>query len=284
MEKKISALKHVPYDNFEVYHPDGTLMFFCSQRKLNWYLKRDLGVMLDDKRLQLTFIPGGYGDPLTILDGRTNICVIDGSTENLTKHHAVPSQYRKHFELKYKDKNSCDIVVLNRENHDKYELEADVFKEQLVQDYINSEDIELKHVWYTAKAYHNTLSKHYDKLPATKQIYLTLKLEGLLDNYDFDVKEFDKSNSPYNDLHNKMIVNKIGIERLIILWKLHFIKHAQPKFLPDWWTPNTIKILEKKLQKNEPKSQLKIYDMFQDSELVELIKKYNLYETACLYK
>ena len=56
MGEKISALKHAPYDNYEVYHPDGTLMFFCSQRKLNWYLKRDLAIILGPKKIQLTFM------------------------------------------------------------------------------------------------------------------------------------------------------------------------------------------------------------------------------------
>ena len=31
-------LNRIPYDNYKIYHPDGTLMCFCSGKKAKWYI------------------------------------------------------------------------------------------------------------------------------------------------------------------------------------------------------------------------------------------------------
>jgi hypothetical protein len=281
--ENITCLKHKPYDNFKVYHPDGTLMFFCSHRKVNWYVKNNLGIFLNDKELKLTFIPGGYGDPISILKGRSNACVVNNSINDLTKHHVVPTQFRKHFKLKYKDKNSFDLCVLNRKIHDEYELHANEFKDILLTDIINIDDIDINISWYTAKTIYNTIIKHFDKIPPSKQVYLQLKFDGLCDKYNFDIDKFKNEFSPYSTNNNKKIIKQVGTENLIVLWKLHFLKYAQPKFLPDWWKPNLLKIINRTTSKNICKTELKEIDMVKNKKLFKLILKYNLDEIASLY-
>lgn len=283
MGNSISALLHMPYDNYKVYHPDDTLMFYCSKRKADWYLKRNLAEYIGDNMIKLLFTPGGYGDPLTILEGRTNTCVVDNSSTNLTKHHVVPSQFRKHFPLEYKDKNSCDIAVMSRKNHDKYEIDADKFKQRLFDDFIVDINKEINSAWYTAKSMYRTITYHYDKLPATKQIYFQMKYDGLVERYGFKEEDFVNIYSPYSSDNNKHIVENVGIENLIILCKLHFLKYAKPKYLPEWWKPNMIKIITRKEGVNHQKSELKMVDMFADQNLLQLIIKYDLYEIASLH-
>src|SRR3990172_8443475 len=89
-----SALKKVPYDNYKIYHPDGSLMCFSSKKKAMWYLKNDLAKVMDgdEFKIQLTFTPKGYGDSAELLIGRQNCCVISGDVSNLSKHHVIPSQ------------------------------------------------------------------------------------------------------------------------------------------------------------------------------------------------
>lgn len=266
----------LPYENYKVFHPDGTLMFFCAQKKVNWYLKRNLAKYISDKEIQLTFEPGGYGDPVSILEGRDNICVVSGDTTELTRHHVIPSQFRKHFELKYKDKNSCDIVTITRDLHNDYELHADVLKQKFIDEFIDETNKEINVVWYTAKTYYNTIKKHYHKLPPSKQIYLTMRLEGLIEKYNFNENDFVYPYSPYSDDINKLIVDAIGIENMIILWKYHFIKYAKPKHLPTWWKPNLIKVIHKHSSLKLQKSELIEVDIEKNNELKELLIKYDV--------
>lgn len=278
--KNNASLVRTPYDNYKMIHPDGTLMCFCSKKKAKWYETRGLAT-LNGYNVHLSFIPNGYGDPSIILEGRENCCVISGETNFLTKHHVIPTQYRKFFSNKYKDKNSSDLVVLTRKMHDKYELTANVFKDKLYLDYISVDLINRFYEISEAKSLYRTLSKHLDKIPATKQIYMQMKLEGILERTNLSTENLEDINfDPYENT-NKMIVSKIGEINLIILWKLHFIKYGKPKHMPNWWKPNLIKIIKSKKDLSE-KSELIEVDM-QEEKLLQLIIKYDLYETAKLY-
>ena len=53
--------KNLNAENWEVYHPDGTHMFTCGEKKATWYLERDLAKRTADGRIQLTFEPKGNG-------------------------------------------------------------------------------------------------------------------------------------------------------------------------------------------------------------------------------
>jgi len=269
-----NALIRAPYDNFKIFHPDGTLMCFCSRKKANWYIKKDLAYLQNEFEIRLKFTPKGYGDPLEILIGRKNICVIKGSSLNLTKHHVVPTQYRQHFDSIYKDKNSCDLVVLCRNEHDKYEDLANVFKTQLYNDYIDDTHKEINSAWFEAKAIYNCINNHYDKLPPDRQVFMICRLEGLIKEWKFTDEQLKARFLVGNNDYNKIIVNKIGMINLTILWKLHFLKYGKPKFLPKWWRPNLIKVINKgSIQHKTELIEINIQD---DPKLVELIKKYNL--------
>ena len=46
----------------------------------------------------------------------------------LTKHHIVPYMYSKWLPIEYKSHNSHDIVLLTRDEHYRYEIEATKLK------------------------------------------------------------------------------------------------------------------------------------------------------------
>lgn len=275
-----NALIRVPYDNYKIFHPDGTLMCFCSKKKANWYLKNNLAILKDDNNIILTFTPKGYGDPEEILIGRKNCCVITGNTTNLTKHHVVPTQYRQHFDSSYKDKNSCDLVVLCRDKHDEYEEIANDFKMQLHDDYVDDSFLEMNKAWIEAKSIFNCINNYYNRLPHDRQVYMTCRLDGLRKRWKFTDSELKNSAYLGSVERNRVIVNKIGIVNMIVLWKLHFIKYGKPQFLPHWWKPNLVKIVNKNI--HDKKTDLQEVDMT-EPELLALIKKYDLYGTASLY-
>lgn len=270
------TIKNVPYSNFKLYHPDGSLMCYCSKKRANWYLNRDLANLKNTDEVHLKFVPNGYGDPDEILEPRQNVCVVSGDTIDLSKHHVVPTQYRKYFDLKYKDKNSCDIVLLTRTIHNDYEKEADKLKMQLENDYGDETSMEYDRHWNECSSIYFILKNHFTDLPPSKQIYFKLRYDGLIDKYKFDEESFNSKTSNYLFINNKLVVDKIKTEYLIIIWKLHFLKYTKTKYLPDWWKPNMIKII--KLQNAD----IVYYDL-NDKELVKLLKRYDLYDFSRAY-
>jgi hypothetical protein len=275
-----NALVREPYDNFRIFHPDGTLMCFCSKKKANWYLKKTndegipLGVKVNERDIHLQFEPKGYGDPPEILIGRSNCCVVSGDTEFLTKHHVVPTQYRQCFAREYKDKNSTDLVVLSRDIHDTYEAFATDFKNKLFKDFVDDDFKDIEFAWIDAKSMYNCLNRHYDSLPIDKQIIMTGRLAHLRQKFGFtDAQLKSKYLKDVYDF-NAVIVSRIGTVNLIVMWKYHFIKFGNPQFLPEWWKPNIVKIIHKE---NVTKNKTELFTVdVNEPKLKSLLIKYDL--------
>jgi hypothetical protein len=90
------------YDNCEIYSPDDKLLGHCNYDKFNWYLKKGLADLIEEKKLRLKFIPKDWKDYPPSLVKKENICVNCRTTEDLTKHHVIPRCYIKHFPLDIK--------------------------------------------------------------------------------------------------------------------------------------------------------------------------------------
>jgi hypothetical protein len=275
------------YGNYKMIHPNGELMCYCSTRRAKWYTDRDLAEYDEDNIVRLKFTPNGFGEPDILLEGRKNICVMSGVDNDLTKHHVVPTQYRKFFDYIYKDKNSLDIVLLNRDRHDDYEIIANDLKYQLENDFIKEhgdifeEENEKSKLFAEYKKYNSVLHNNL-KIPADKQIYMQMRLDGIGKKYNVGINEVLEYLQNINNAYSKYVVDYIGVEILIVLWKLHFIKFAKPKFLPNFWKPNMVKKIVNNAYIKEKKDVIYM-DMENNIELNTLIKKYDLYETAKLY-
>lgn len=232
-----------PYGNYKVYHPMGHLMFYCHKKKFNWYLKRDLAEVMggEEKSIQLNFEPKGLGEDPKFLTKRENICVVTGESEDLTKHHVIPTQYRQYFPFKYKAKNSGDVVVITREKHDEYEREADILKQKLVDTYITKKEISFNRDVIGISRMLSTINNWGSEIPKEsidnmyEEIHKMNKWEIDIDKiFDIEIEDF-----------SKLIVERCSsIEELIKLWKTHFVKYANPKYLPEWWDPNHVKIIK----------------------------------------
>jgi len=275
------CLESAPYENYSLFHPDGTLMCFCSAKRANWYLQRGLAEQIGPKSFGLTFEPRGYGDPNVILGNRENICVITGESNNLTKHHVVPTQFRKLFPNAYKDKNSMDLLLLTREAHNDYEQHATLFKHILYADFDFRRNSDKYREWREITKYVNALINHKHQIPPSIQVYMQMRIDGIRDRWNFTDAELQRGmESILFPDPIEQVINYLGVENMIVIWKLHFIKYGKPKFLPDWWKPNLIKIVTRGI--NPVKNDVISIDLNQP-KLVELLKKYELYETAQLY-
>src|SRR5690554_4979303 len=103
------------YENCKIISKSGQLIGYCGRSKLEWYLKKELGSLIDEKSVQLNFdpIPKNYQNfEIYESQERKNICVVCGLDKFLNKCHIVPLEFRKWFPLEKKSHKSHDILLL----------------------------------------------------------------------------------------------------------------------------------------------------------------------------
>ena len=136
------------YGNHHFYHNDGRFMFHNNDKKVKWYMDRDLATIISEetledgviiKHVQFKFVTKGSGhgeSQDSFYNGlKENRCVISGVDHDLTKHHIVPSMYRKHFPLAFKSHGQYhDVLLANVDSHDDYERHADELKDTIARE------------------------------------------------------------------------------------------------------------------------------------------------------
>jgi hypothetical protein len=259
-EKKI-------YGNCRVYHPDGSLMFLCLEKKTKWYTDRNLadvilkdpitGEDLQSLSIKLNFEPGGRGAGTTrigtdttgrsyYLSPKYNKCVVCGSEdlEDLTKHHVVPSEYRKYFPEDRKSRSSHDIVVICNKDHRQYEnMHATKLKKQLEKNAgassVTYRDVTMHYKVYNMALLMLDLDK-VNKIPADKIEYFLKEMKRLFGTDDpFEVAKTDihvKMKKQIDEEAKRVVENLEDIDDFIVMWREHFINHVKPKFMPEQWS------------------------------------------------
>lgn len=263
-------------ENWEVYHPNGTHMFTCGEKKAKWYLNRNLAKRTDDGKIILTFEPRGqgfYDDEIFGKTIREPICVVTGVDYDLQRHHIVPYCYRTYFPVKYKSKNHHDVVLINHEKHSEYEVEATIYKDEIAEKYgvktineLNSEytrklrevgrnNAILLNTLHSIFKTHHLISSEikFKKLKMISELsgiplknilkynYIQLyKLFTLVKKqHDEIIYKFKGDNRKLYD-HGYHVVRKLDteekIKEFVKLWRVHFIETMKPKFMPAGWS------------------------------------------------
>lgn len=216
---------------------DGKFLSHVDTRRMDWYLDRDLAVMLNDKDFQLTFQSKGDSERGEYYKLELqNCCVVCGSEDDFTKHHVVPHQYRKYFPDKYKSKSSFDVLCMCKTCHNEYELEADILKEELLK------------LWgletYTRDALRARKSLHalenYSEYIDTERKARMIGHVEMFFNDSFDnILDDEEINGNFDfEPATSIMLRRIGhenIEDFIRMWRKHFIKISKPRFLPQEW-------------------------------------------------
>jgi len=235
------------YGNWQVQSPDGILMFRCDEKKAMWYVKRNLGDIInnDPKIVKLTFTPNGLGNHQRSygLTEMLNICVVCGTNEFLTRHHVVPHCYRKYFPLEIKSHNFHDVLSVCVHCHDKYERKADNYKIQLsliYQSPINGEIVDNKDI-IKARKLANSLINFESVMPENRKVEIKNQIKDIL-----GIKKLHKSRLQKllnievkysNKTHGEIVVSKIDdIKGFMTSWRKHFIENNDCKFLPKDWS------------------------------------------------
>lgn len=234
------------YGNCQVLSPNNILMFRCDEKKANWYIKRNLGdiVSYDPLIIKLNFKPKGLGNHNKDwgLSEMLNKCVVCGEKEFLTKHHVVPSFYRRYFPLEVKSHKFHDILSVCVDCHERYERHADELKLEISIKYdapINGEVEKRKDVVkYIKMAF--TLLRNDINIPKER----IKELRGEIKNF-FGIKRLTNaklksivSNKPIlvRKTHGEMVVQKLeNLQDFVEMWRHHFVDKMKPKFLPKNW-------------------------------------------------
>ncbi|KAL2328352.1 hypothetical protein Fmac_021779 [Flemingia macrophylla] len=130
------SCKSPVYHNCRIYANDGRLLCYCDQRKLEWYLSRDLAKLVDEEppAIMLLFEPKGRpedeGNDFYI-QSKKNICVGCGEGNHYLRYRIIPSCYRVHFPEHLKSHRSHDIVLLCVDCHEVAHAAAEKYKRKI---------------------------------------------------------------------------------------------------------------------------------------------------------
>lgn len=260
--------------NWEVYHPiTGNHMFTTSRRRINNYLKKNLAVIIGEKKIQLTFIPNGEGfqpDEIFGLTARVNQCVVCASPDNLQRHHVVPYHYRKFMPIDYKSRNHHDVVLICRKHHEEYEMIAKSYKTEIARKYnvgtieeLNNAYIEnvverLRKKFKISKLL-STIINRFNEIPVNKIDVIGQELSTLVgfnvldknfDDLELILKKVNNSIAKEKEeviniddyFHGNAVVKQFktheDFEIFIRGWRQHFIDSMNPQFMPLGWSIN----------------------------------------------
>jgi hypothetical protein len=250
-DMKLNTRKTPIYGNCRILSPEGQLLCLCLPKKINWYLERNLGEIVEEDPLtiRLNFTPQGNwqnGDEYA-LNEKENKCVICNTEEDLTSHHIVPYCYRKFFPDEIKSHNSHDVVPICVKHHSEYEQNYAIkLKHYLATEYDAPIDVEfhdkadLRLVVKYAKLIHKKIStlpyrRKKDIISCIREYHGPYgRLNQIILLYSSVDLRQTKTES-----HGQIIVNKLietnKIQEFVEMWRSNFIETMQPKYMPKYW-------------------------------------------------
>lgn len=238
------------FDNCLIVAPDGVALSRCGIKKAQWYLDRNLATQIgnDPVTIQLHFEPSGRNgieDPL-LIDGKPNVCVVCGTTEDLTRHHIIPYCFIKHMKIEYKVDIIRDIFPLCKVCHNQYEQVSQEKRRIMAEQVFGVEIHGLPEGEYLkmrkAKAAALALVKYRDQIPSLRIQELESSIAEYLKKAEVTQEEIEM----VNDLDLESHPDYVNVTRTVAQgvrdysefaksWRKHFVETMHPKYMPDAW-------------------------------------------------
>jgi hypothetical protein len=247
----------VLYGNWEVQAPDGEILFHDGKKRVNWYLSRGLATIVGDKTIRLNFEPAGRRDQNDhySLTPKPNNCVVCNTIDLsvLTKHHIIPSEYRKFYPLEIKSRSSHDICPICREHHNQYEIEANELKQKIAEEYGYDLNRHLvKNDFHQAIKLSKILLNDMSHIPEDRinQIRTEFtKYSGITLLTDETILEFCKRNKDVKvRTHGDMVIEEVikqdKLFEFTVMWRQHFLDIMNPQYMPQYWNINRLLYFE----------------------------------------
>lgn len=235
------------YGNIEIYSPGNDLMFITNQKKLNFYLKKELAEKIGDKKYRLLFEPKGIGHGernKELLTQRANQCCCCGNKDllTMTRHHIVPTRFRKFLPDNIKGFNHRYVIMLCIDCHEEYGYFENDLNNELAEQYNVPTLRECNNQIHVEKRIITGLADSIlfkDRIPEERKEELKLEFKkrtGLEPTEDNLYKVRKRKYEPVAPDHNfgKLIVDKLkNIYDFQQMWLEHFVSTMQPLYMPD---------------------------------------------------
>lgn len=255
----LQTLRTPAYSNCKMLSPDGVLMCRMGRKRVDWYVERGLAkiVCQDPFTIQLLFEPNGLGNFADeyYLSEKANICVVCGSEDNLTKHHALPRCFRRHFPSYLKRYDSHDVLLVCRGCHERYEVFATELKKKLTENSsrVVMQEEDVMHVRAIKAA--KTLKRYGDKIPDDSALRLMLRIEEYAGDFNDEIVD-ELANERFGGCNSyeiwKETVEKItDYNEFTRMWREHFVEVMNPQHLPQHWSTTRYLDLEERRKRNE---------------------------------
>jgi hypothetical protein len=229
------------YENCTILAPDGVILCRTSQKKLKWYLDRELA---EPVVIKLKFEPSGRknSEDTYYLSDKENRCVVCGTDFDLNMHHVVPRCYRRHFPDELKNHASHDVVATCSQCHEVYETHAMRLKIKIGEEYgcpigvCTVDPAKLR----VRKAAH-ALRNHDDVIPEIRRQFLRSQITQYLgrDINESDLVELSDIDAVDKGVDNcQAVVDQVDPQEFTERWRFHFISVMEPRFLPLGWDAN----------------------------------------------
>lgn len=233
--------------NIEIFSKEGDFLFHANEKKLNWYLSRNLAKENQSApgSYCLTFTPKRKNlyetDDPYLFQKIENKCVVCGTENDLKKHHVFPRCFGRHLSSKQKEQlrkyATHDILIVCLDCHEKYEIEACKIKNYIIEKYGKLHKSDLKS--YRVCCLLNSMKNAPDEVKTNLELKARLILNDLktpltelLETYK-NIKYARGNNEPFKLYLSKMTENEL--EDYIKFWREHFVEKTGAKFLPELW-------------------------------------------------
>ncbi len=231
------------YSNCCIKTPAGIIIGRCSQRKLDWYIKKNLGKLIDDKTLELNYEPK-LKRAINEYDTtyKENICCVCGEheEEELVKHHVIPQEFKKWFPSEKKVHRNQDVLVMCLDCNEDCYKQITEFKNELMNRYNVVYDKDLARIQVQVKKLKGSKIPQIAKDKIFAEVLTYLKKETVTDQDIIDMIEtkecynFTDCKTPVEHIV-KRIVSEGKIDEFINEWRTNFVNKMKPEHLPIGW-------------------------------------------------
>jgi exonuclease 3'-5' domain-containing protein 2 len=250
MRKHMTRSRTTPlYGNCIIEAPDGQALCRTNQKKIQWYIDRNLGHLVNNEPLTLRLFREPTGrrgaeHPFTT-SYKKNVCVVCGTDEEITRHHVVPKCFRRHFPVERKQHALHDVLILCINCHNRYEEHASKKKQKMA----DAAGVPSNGIGFRTDNNYNiirnaahALMEFWDRIPEIRRECL---LDVLREHYGRrEISKEDIANArqvmlidpDYKSFGQYVVEHLEDLDIFIKDWRRHFVDTMNPKHLPSHWS------------------------------------------------
>lgn len=237
------------YDNCIIQAPDGVNLSRCGIKKVRWYLRYNLADIVSENptTIRLRFEPSGrtgLEDPL-LMDGKPNICVVCGVSENLTRHHIIPYSFIKYMKVHIKVDIIRDIFPCCVVCHQEYEKKSMKKRQEIADTFgipLNGIFVDEMRKTRRATGAAIALMNHKEKIPLFRQEELYSHIRDLTGNHEVTEEEIIslattslKERDDYVCFSKYVAESVEDYSEFAREWREHFVSTMNPQYMPEAW-------------------------------------------------